>query len=153
MVGLSETRRPGSSETKRKDFTYYCSGMSNAHHDKEIAIGISSRLKPFVTPEYERILQIRLNHRLGFMFVAVYAPIEMCETEEKEMFYVKVDSVLDQCPCCDALIVLGDFDAVTSIERAGCDLCVGPHGFGTRNNNSSSIQDLARSRRLIIALS
>ena len=40
--------------------------------------------------------------------VAVYAPTEMCETEEKEMFYAKLDSVLDQCSCRDAPIVLGD---------------------------------------------
>ena len=35
--------------------------------------------------------------------VAVYAPTEVCETEEKEMFYAKLDSVLDQCPHRDAL--------------------------------------------------
>ena len=39
--------------------------------------------------------------------------------EEKEMFYAKLDSVLDQCPRRDALIVLGDFNAVTGTERAG----------------------------------
>ena len=48
--------------------------------------------------------------------VAVYAPTEVCETEE-EMFYTKLDSVLDQFPRHDALIVLGDFNAVTGTER------------------------------------
>ena len=38
--------------------------------------------------------------------VPVYASTEMCETEE-EMFNVKLDSILDQCPLRDALIVLG----------------------------------------------
>ena len=56
----------------------------------------------------------------------------MSENEEKEMFYAKLDSVLDQCPHCDALIVLGDFNAVTGSERAGYEICVGPHGSGTR---------------------
>ena len=49
--------------------------------------------------------------------VAVYTPTEVCETEEKEMFYTKFDSVLDQCPRHDALIVLDDFNAVTGTER------------------------------------
>ena len=64
--------------------------------------------------------RLRLKNSLGFMsVVAVYAPTEVCETEEKEMFYAKLDSVLDQCPRRDALIVLGDFNAVTGTERAG----------------------------------
>ena len=43
-----------------------------------------------------RMMQLRLKHNLGFMsVVAVYAPTEVCETEEKEMFYAKLDSVLN----------------------------------------------------------
>ena len=45
MVGPSETRRPGSTETSSEGFTYYWSGMSNDHHVKGVAIGISSRLQ------------------------------------------------------------------------------------------------------------
>ena len=86
--------------------------MSNGHHVKGVAIGASSRLQPSVvevSPVDERIMRLRLKHSLGFMsVVAVYAPTEVCETEEKEMFYAKLDSVLDQCPRRDALIVLGD---------------------------------------------
>ena len=48
MVGLSETRRLGSGETSSKGFTYYWSSMSNGHHVKGVAIGISSRLQPSV---------------------------------------------------------------------------------------------------------
>ncbi|XP_045124384.1 uncharacterized protein LOC123512207 [Portunus trituberculatus] len=93
-------------------------------------------------------MRLRLKHSLGSMSdVAVYAPTEVCETEE-ETFYAKLDSVLDQCPCRDALNVLGDFNAVTGTERAGYELCVGPYGSGTRNDNSSFLLNLARSRRL-----
>ena len=34
MAALSKTRRPGSSKTSSKGFTYYWSGMSNGHHAK-----------------------------------------------------------------------------------------------------------------------
>ena len=92
-----------------------------------------------------------LKHSLGFMsVVAVYAPTEVWETEE-EMLYGKFDSVLDQCPCRDALIVLGDFNAVTDTGRTGYEICVGPHGSGTRNDNSSFLLNSARSRNLRIA--
>ena len=140
MVGLSEIRRPDSGETSSKRFTYYWSGMSSGHRVKGVAIGIYSRLQPFVvevTRVDECIVRLRLKYSLGFMSeVAVYVPTEVCETGKKEMFYAKVDSVLDQCPLPDALIVLGDFNAVTSTERTGYEICAGPHGSGTRNDNS-----------------
>ena len=101
-MGLSETWRPSSGETSSKGFTYYWSSMSNGHHVRGAAIGISSRLQPSVleiTPVDERIMRLRPKHSLGFMsVVAVYAPNEACDTEEKETFYAKLDSVLDQCP-------------------------------------------------------
>ena len=78
IVWLSETRRPGSSETSSKGSTYYWSGMSNGHHVNGVAIGVSSRLQPSVvevTPIDERIMRLRLKHSLGFRsVVAVYAP-------------------------------------------------------------------------------
>ena len=93
-------------------------------------------------------MRLRLKYNLGFMYVvAVYAPTEACETEEKEMFYAKFDSVLDQCLRRDALIVLGNFNAVTGVERAGYEICV-IYGSGTRNDNSSFLLNFARSRRL-----
>ncbi|KAG0727553.1 Craniofacial development protein 2 [Chionoecetes opilio] len=155
IVGLSETRRPGSGETSSGGYTYYWSGMSNGHRDLEVSIGISSKLQPSVvevTPVDERKIRVRMKHTLGFMsLLAVYAPTEVRKTEEKEMFYAKLDSVLDQCPPRDTLIVLGDFNATTGTVRDGYELCVGPHGSDTRNTKSSLLLNFPRSRRLRIA--
>ena len=102
IEGISETRRHGSGETSSKGFTYYWSGMSNGHHVKGVAIGISSRLQPFVveaTPVGECMVQLRLKDILGFIsVVVVYAPNKVCKTEEKEIFYTKLESLLDQFP-------------------------------------------------------
>ncbi|MFV0264599.1 MAG: endonuclease/exonuclease/phosphatase family protein, partial [Kluyvera sp.] len=117
IVGLSETRRPGNGEISSMGYTYYWSGMSNGARLRGVAIGISSKLQPFVvevTPVDERIMRVRLKHTLGFMsLIAVYAPTEVCETEVKEVFFAKLNSVLDQCPPRDTLTVLGDFNATT----------------------------------------
>ncbi|XP_045123818.1 uncharacterized protein LOC123511833 [Portunus trituberculatus] len=149
---LSETRRPGSGETISKAFTYYWSGMNNGQHIKGVAIGGFRRLQPSVvevTPADEHIMPLWMKYSVGSMsVVAVYAPITLCETEEKETFYTKLDSVLDYCPCRDSLTLLGDFIAVTGTKRAGYELCVGPHDSGTRNDNSSFFPNLARSRKL-----
>ncbi len=66
------------------------------------------------------------------------------------MFYAKLDSIVEQCPSRDTLIVLGDFNVVTGTERACYELCVGAHGSGTRNVNSSFLLNFAKSRRLRI---
>lgn len=50
---------------------------------------------------------VRLKHTFGFIFlIAVCTP--RCELEEKEMFYAKLNSIVDSCPPRDTLIVLGD---------------------------------------------
>ena len=149
MVGHSETRRQSSDKTSSKGFTNCWSGMNNGHNVKGAAIGISSRLQLPVVEDSELIMRVSLNHNLGFMpVVAVYAPTEKCETEEKELFYAKLDSVLDQSSCQNALIV---FNAVSGTERAGYELCLGAHSSVTRNDIISFLLNLARSKRLIIA--
>ena len=136
-----------------KVFTYDWSSMSNGARLEGVVIGVSSRLQPSiieVTPVDKRIMQLRLKHTLGFMsLVVAYASTEMCEVD-KEMFYAKLDSALDQWPRRDTLIVLDDFNAATGTERVGYELCVGPHGSGTRNTNSSLL-NFAKSRRLRIS--
>ena len=137
-----------------RGFTYYWSSMSNGACLRGVALGILSRLQPFVvevTPVNERIMRLRLKHTLGFMsLAAVYTPTKMNEADEM-MFFAKPNSILDQYSCWDTLIVLGDFNAATGTERAGYKLCVGPHVSGTRNTNSSLLLNFAKPRRLRIA--
>ena len=66
------------------------------------------------------------------------------------MFYATIDSILDKCLHCDALIVLGDFNVVTGTESAGYEICW-PPWFWYRKYNSSFLLNFARSRRPRIA--
>lgn len=60
----------------------------------------------------------------------VYTHAEVCEMGEKEKFYTKLESTLDQCPSCDVLVALGYFKAVTGSEKAGYEICIGPMVLG-----------------------
>ena len=60
-------------------------------------------------------------------------------------------SLVDQCPRRDTLPVLGDFNASTGTDRDGYETCVGPHGSGTMNQNSTKFLDFARSQGLRVA--
>lgn len=60
------------------------------------------------------MMPMRLNHILGFMFLTVVcAPTEMCELEEEDTFYAKLNSVIEVPPIQPhgTLIVLGGVNA------------------------------------------
>ena len=79
----------------------------------------------------------RIRHSLGVVsLVSVYAPTEVSGLTGKDAFYGTLESVVDQCPRRDTLLVLGDFIASTGTDGDGYETCVGPHGSGTVNQNS-----------------
>lgn len=73
-------------------------GTANGAHLQGVARAISSRLRSAVveiTVVDERIMRLKLKHTFGFMsLVAVYARKWVCEMEEKEMSYAKLESTL-----------------------------------------------------------
>ena len=56
---------------------------------------------------------------------------------KEKMFYIKLDFLLDKYPRLYVLVVLGYFNAFIDTERACYEICVGPHGSVTRNENKS----------------
>ena len=79
------------------------------------------------------------------------APTEVSDLTMKDAFYAALESVVDQCPRRDTLLVLGDFNASTGTDRDGYEMCVGPHGSGTVNQNSTKFLDFARSHGIWVA--
>ena len=61
-----------------------------------------------VTPANERIMRQRLRCSLGVIsLVSVYALTEASDLTVKDTFYVVLESVVDQYPRRDTLLVLG----------------------------------------------
>ena len=63
--------------------------------------------------------------------VSVFAPTEVGDLTVKDAFCAMLESVVDQCPRRDALLVLGDFNTSTGTDRDVYEKCVGPHESGT----------------------
>ena len=92
----------------------------------------------------------RIRHSLGVIsLVSVYAPTEAGDLTVKDAFYAMLESLVDQCPRRDTLLGLGDFNASTGTDRDGYETCVGHHGSGTVNQNSSKLLHFARSHVLV----
>ena len=81
--------------------------------------------------------------------VSVNALTEASYLTMKDAFYATLESVVYQCRRQDTLLVLlGDFSASTATDRDGYETCVGSHGFGSVNQNSTKVLDFARSHGL-----
>lgn len=150
IVGLSETRMPvGGEISGRAD-----PGMEDDACLRRATIGVSIRLQPFfivVDLVDEHLMRPSLKYNVGCVsFIAVHASTKLCEN--KEMFYAILNFVSERCPLRDALIITDDFSDTTGTERAGHELCVSFHGFGTTNINTSLL-NFARHRRVKIAAS
>ena len=97
-------------------------------------------------------MRLRICHSLGVIsLVSVYALTEVSDLTMKDAFYATLESVVDQCPRQDTLLVLGDFIALTATDRDGYETLVGPHGSGTVNQNNTKFLDFARSHGLRVA--
>ena len=66
----------------------------------------------------------------------------------KDAFCAALESVVDQCPRQDTLLVFGNFNATTGIDRDGYETCDCPNGSGTVNQNISKFLEFARSHGL-----
>ena len=111
------------------DYTYYWSSRFDGYHSQGVAAAVSNKLTPMiieVTLVNERIMRRRICHSLGVIsLVHVNAPIEASDLTVKDAFYATLESVVDQCPRRDTLLVLGDFIASTGTDRDGYETCVG----------------------------
>ena len=111
IAALSEVQRPDCGEIMVGGYTYYCSGRSDGYHAQGVAAAVSNKLTPIiikVTPVNERIMRRRIHHYLGVIsLVSVYASTEASDLTVKDAFYATLESVVDQCPRRDTLLVLG----------------------------------------------
>ena len=155
IAALSKVQRPDSGEIMVGDYTYYWSGRSNVYHAQGVAVAVSTKLTPMIIEVIlvnECIMRQRIHHSLGVIsLVSANAPTEASDLTMKDAFYAMFESVVDQCPRRDALIVLGDFIASIGTDRDGYETCVGPHGSGTVNQKSTKFLDFARSHGLRVA--
>ena len=155
IAALSEDRRPDSGEIVAGGYTDYWSGCSDGYHTQGVAVTVSNKLTPMiieVKPVNERIMRPRIGHSLGVIsLISVYAPTEVSDLTVKDTFDTTLESVVDQCPRRNTLLVLGDFNASTGTDRDGYGTFVGPHGSGTVNQNSTKFLDFARSHGLRVA--
>ena len=103
------------------------------------------------TPVLERIATIRLKGPIKNLSVVQIYALDSAQSEEDcDQFYFQLQSVTDQIPKNDILIVLGDFNAIVGSCHAGREDVMGPHGHGRLNARGERLIDFCRENELYI---
>ena len=112
-TALSEVRRPDCGEIMVGGYPYYWfQGVSVAVSNKLTAMIIEATLVN------EHIMRLRIRHFLGVISqVFVCAPTKVSDLTMNDRFYATLESVVDQCPRRDNLLVLEDDPELQSLPE------------------------------------
>ena len=120
IAALSEVRRPDCGEIMAVVKPPIDLVALMVTHTQGFAVAVPNKPTPMImeaTSINERIMRIRIRHSLCVAsLVSVYASTEASDVTEKDAFYASLESVVDQCPGRDNLLVFGDFIASTGTD-------------------------------------
>ncbi|XP_065570215.1 craniofacial development protein 2-like [Artemia franciscana] len=103
------------------------------------------------TPVSERKVTIRLKGSVSnLIIIQVYATDTARSDKECEQFYFQLQSVTDQTPKKDMLIVMGDFNAITDNDQIDRRDVMGPHGHGRLNGRGEMLISFCRENDMYI---
>ena len=106
----------------------------------ETPVGLSSRL-----------MKLRICTAAGAACLfSAYAPTMQATDEEKDSFYTLLESEVVKAKSCEALIVLGDFNARVGRDWESWPGCIGKEGVGNMNENGQRVLELCASQQLCV---
>lgn len=81
------------------------------------------------------------KEKIKLNVVKCYAPTNDSNDETKEIFYNRLQSVLDKQKNKDVVILMGDFNAKIGLIKRGFEEVMGQQGLGTVNENGGLFMD------------
>ena len=98
----------------------------------------------------DRLCWIRVRGKFNYSIINAHAPTEDKDDEEKDKFYLELETVYSQCPRCDIKIVLGDFNAKVGKEESNYPYA-GRNGLHEEHNgNGYKLVQFATATDMII---
>ena len=103
-------------------------------------------------PVSDRIIRARFNWRWQQVTILqCYAPKNEATEEAKDDFYDQLEMVLEQVPCRDVKIVIGNMNAKVGIDNTGREEVMGKHGVRAEmNENGDRFEDFCQANELVI---
>ncbi|KAK3090899.1 hypothetical protein FSP39_015581 [Pinctada imbricata] len=155
ILGLSEVRWPKNGKiTLQSGRAMLYSGREDGLHKEGVGIILSNKAKKSLMewkPIDERLMYARFfTTSLKISIVVVYSPTNESAEEVKEAFLEQLQSVINNIPKHDVLLIIGDFNAKVGRNNEGHESAMGKHGIGERNDNGERLLDMFEISNLVI---
>jgi exonuclease III len=82
--------------------------------------------------------------------IQCYAPTEQATSEEKDVFYETLESILRKVKRSEITMVMGDLNAKVGADNKNFEHIMGKHGLGTMNENGERFIELCSNNNLVI---
>ena len=165
VTGLQETRRPGRTEFAAAGYRVFCGGVDGSsgrtgQHGVGLALKESIIREATWTQELTNECLMSMTFNLtgksnAVTFVVAYGPTDTVANtrEQKDVFWVDLESAVSRVPSSDYLFVLIDANARTGV-RMGEEDCkvIGAYGRDTRvsDSNGTSLLRFASDNKLAL---
>jgi len=120
LVALQEIRWLGNGTLEKKNCAIFYS-CNPVRHVLGIGFYVSSRFLPNILrfePVSDRLCWIRVCGKfINYSIINVHVPTEDKDDEEKDKFYLELETIYSRCPKHDIKMVLGDFNAKVGREE------------------------------------
>ena len=136
--------------------TVLYSGMDEGeNHERGVGFILSKEAAQCLLewePVSERIIRARFNSRWQKVTILqCYAPTNEATEEVKDDFYDQLQMVLEQVPCRDVKIVMGDMNAKMGMDNTGREEVMGKHGARAEmNENGERWADFCQANELVV---
>ena len=155
ILALQEMRWPDQGEVEIDDFTFLYSGRNDGNHQHGVGLCLSKRARRAMIkfePIDERLLIVRMAGKwFNITIIVAYAPTNEAAEEEKDAFYERLQTCIEQAPKHDLLITVGDMNAKVGREVDVFQQAIGRESLHTvSNDNGIRLASLACTTNLVI---
>ena len=154
LLGICESRWKGGGEVKTMEGNIVLYSGGQDKHERGVAMLVGRKWKQTImewNPVNERILYVRFNSKqVRLSVIVAYAPTEVDDNEEKELFYEQLESVIKRCKQQDLRIVMGDMNAKVGSDNEGLEVIMGKHGCGVINENGQRLIEFCINNEMLI---
>lgn len=132
------------------------SGREDKIHAEGVALILSKPAQRALRgwePHGERIITASFttrNKNINLNIVQIYAPTNTATFENKELFYNRLQEVMDNLPRKDVNILMGDANAKIGTDNTGYEAIMGRDGLGVMNENGEMFANFCAFNNFVI---